>query len=654
MADAVNWREVRKKEITAFVTEFYRTSWAWRSQAYHTKWDKWEGNYRILYDPAIAAKKEDWQSVLPETITNTNVEVIAAAVFKILFGRLRPIGLNPREFGDEMQAELHTVLLDHQVDRSELPIEFAKALRQILTFGNTFLKIYWERKPEMRRVMKAVRESFVDAIRQGRFPQVVGQKEEVQTVLAKNGVRIETVSIRDIFLAPNSTDINPILHRTKLLYGDLIAMSRQKGPNGRPMIDSDSVAALEGCVEADTFEMDQQTINALQAITAPEVPKPSPYSRKHTAWEYWGDIPRKWIDLDMADDAKGADELVPGKLLVASANYFLASEENPFPSMSPPFVKGGYIPTGMTYDMGVAQLLEGIHEELQEIRNQRIDNVNLIMNKIFAVLEKYVVDPNEMVSAPGNVIRLKGGEIDDVKKILTEIPISDVTGSAYKETFELERKAQEVSGANRVTTGSAGSVRDANQTLGGMELLRQSAADRFTQYAYLIGRQLLVKTGKKVMELIYQNMDDEMIKRVLGMQPLTILGADGQDEQIAKWQAFKKLTSREIEQDYDFVIFDVFGEENKFAKDQAMGSYIQLCASVLQQFDPKPGLRLMGRSKGLSAEEITAILGETPTAVPTPAAMGQGIPSIAKTAKPTVNQNPMGPNPLTANGAAPQ
>ncbi len=650
----VNWREIHKQEITRFVTEFYRTSWAWRSQACHKKWDKYEWNYKILYSPEIQAMKEDWQSTLPETITNTNVEVIAAAIFKTLFGRQRPIGLRPREMGDELQAELHTALLDHQVDRSELPIEFSKALRQLLTFGNTFIKIYWERKPEMRRVMKDMRETLMEALKNGRLPQVIGQKEEVTTVFAKNGVRVETVPIRDIFLAPNSTELNPILHRTKLLYGDLLKMSQTKGQDGKPLIDHDSVAALEYCEEDKDFEVEQRLVKSLQAINDPAVPRTSPYGRKHTAWEYWGDIPRKWIDLDMADDAKGADELIPGKLLVASAEYFLASEENPFPSMTPPFVKGGYIPTGETYDMGVAQLLEGIHEELQEIRNQRVDNVNLILNKIFMVIEKYLVDPKELVSKPGGVVRLKGSEIDDVKKVLAEVEISDVTMSAYKETFELERKAQEVSGANRVTTGSAGSVNDANQTLGGMELLRQSAADRFTQYAYLIGCQLLVKTGKKFMELIYQNMDDAMIKRILGMQPISMIGLDGQDEIVAKYQAFQKLTPQEIEQDYDFMFFDVFGEENKFAKDQALGSYAQLCASLLPQFDPTPILKKIGATKGLTAEEIHAVLGNTPSAIPTPLAQGQGVPSISKAAKPTVNQSPTGPNPLTANGVAPQ
>jgi len=41
----------------------------------------------------------------------------------------------------------------------------------------------------------------------------------------------------------------------------------------------------------------------------------------------------------------------------------------------PPFLKMDYIRTSETYGKGVCQLMEGLQEELNEIRNQRVDNV---------------------------------------------------------------------------------------------------------------------------------------------------------------------------------------------------------------------------------------------------------------------------------------
>jgi hypothetical protein len=362
-------------------------------------------------------------------------------------------------------------------------------------------------------------------------------------------------------------------------------------------------------------------------------------------WEYWGLVPRKWVDLGMKESDE-AEELVPGKLLIASGKFFLATEENPTQSMTPPFEKMDYIRTGQTYGMGVCQLLEGLQEEINEIRNSRVDNVNMIIHKIFVVLEKYLVDPKDLRAEPMAVIRVKGSEVDDWRKVIGELPISDVTKNAYQETFELERKAQEVTAANRVTTGSAGLVRDSNQTLGGMELLKQAAADRFTVYAYTIGRMYMVSMARRYMELIYLNMPDETIQRILGDRPVTIMDDMGQDMMLKRWMLFKRLPPHEVDRDYDLIPFDVFSEENKFAKSQAMKSYGQFLASVLPQWNPRVLAQKIGRLDGLDKNEVDEIIGEMPAQIPTPLTLGQGVPSVSKASKPTMNESPTTPSPM--------
>ena len=51
---------------------------------------------------------------VPETFKN--IEIAVASVTKVLFGTPYPIKLEPREFGDLLQAELRTKLLDYDLE----------------------------------------------------------------------------------------------------------------------------------------------------------------------------------------------------------------------------------------------------------------------------------------------------------------------------------------------------------------------------------------------------------------------------------------------------------------------------------------------------------------------------------------------------------
>jgi hypothetical protein len=424
--------------------------------------------------------------------------------------------------------------------------------------------------------------------------------------------------------------MNRVLHRNKnLTYGELFNLSMQKNSNGKPMVDPESVAELAFLKEGDKFDADLATIMADKGIDDPTLVRPD-YDGKRTVWEYWGPLPQKWVDLSMPEDTpeqmEKANKIVPGKALVASGKYFLASEVNPLQSMEPPFIQTDYIRTNGRYGIGVAQLLEGIQDEDNEIRNLRADNVNLAMNKMFGVIEKYLVDVKDAVSAPGHTWRFKPN-VEDIRKVFMELQVSDVAISAFRETGDLERKAQETVGNNRVTMGSAGQTKDTNQTLGGMELLRQSAFERFTMYAYIIGCTANVKVAKKLMEQSYQNRDLESLKRILGMQPIEVLPG----EFIPKWAAYKRLPPHELELDYDFQFTDVFKAENKAQKLSAISNFGQFLASVFPELNLKPIAEEMARLNDFSPELINKILeGLSDGPMPTPMGTGKGVPSLTK------------------------
>lgn len=648
-----SWRSIHKDELTNFVSNFYQTSYNWRkTSGYHDKWDRWERNANAIYDPSTKAKKKEWQACMFDpSISPTNVELTTNALAKSLLGREKPLGMKPREMGDELQAELHSTILDYEVQKSGYIIADYDCKKEAAIYGSGFMKIYWVRKKAPRRVQKPVTESILEAVKNGRLPKMVGTKVEMEEVLIQDNPICEPVHIRDIFLEPNSKGMERVLHRNKnTTYGELLSMSKQKNDEGQPLVDPESVKKLMDLKEGDKFDEDLTVIQADKGIDDPPLVR-ADYDTKRTIWEYWGPLPMKWIKLDMPenteDEKEKANQIVPGKALIASGKFFLASEINPTQSMEPPFIQTDYIRTNQRYGIGVCQLLEGIQDEANEIRNLRADNVSISMSKIFAIIEKWLVDPNDAVVAPGQAIRFKPG-LDDVRKAFMEIPVSDVAISAYRETGELERKAQETVGNNRATTGISGPGDKSNQTLGSQELNKQAAFERFTFYAYIIGCTASVKTAKKLMEFSYLYRTEESIKRILGMQPVQIINFDTmQIETVPKWAAYKKMAPHELELDYDFIFTDVFKAENKAQKLGGIMNFGQFLSSVLPQYDIRPIIKRAAHYNDFAAEEINALLEGIDAQMPTPLAMGQGVPSLTK---PTRSQSGGEASPLQTPG----
>ena len=636
-------KEINKQDLIKYIREFYTTSWAWRSQAYHNRWNEWQNNYHSIYPERIKQRKEAWQSILFVPETFKVIEVICAALTKTILGKAHPIAFDPRERGDELQAELNTDLLSYELDRSNFVTAFYDVMKEALIYGSGFMKLYWLKKKDKRRIqVPNERYGLMESIQSG-FKYKAGSaknyKEEIQDIYVKENVVAERVHIRDIFLEPNSTDLQRVLHRTKITFGELLDLAKQG------FIEKEGVEELRDVIEAADFEANlgathqdgrdlqerryaDDAVNAPGDVTGLTAPTPvrTKFDQAHSIWEFWGPVPRRFVELELDPESDAGNEMVPGKLLVASGGIFLGSEENPNQSMQPPFLQCDYIRTGATYGKGCAQIMEGLQEDLNETTNQRIDNVSLIMNKMFAILERGVVNPDELISAPGGVIRLNGnlGETD-INKVIMPLQFPDITMSAYRETQERERQIQEATAANRVTVGTAGQVNDQNQTLGGMELLKQAAADRFTTYAYIMGRQFLIPAAQKYIELIYQNAPDERIARILGDQPVEILPG----EVIKRHMAFKKQPPHELCQDYDLVPVDVFNEENKQIKKMQLANDLQLTAGILPEFNPYPGLKRLYHYDGFENDEILEILGENQGMIKTPLAQGIGQPSIS-------------------------
>lgn len=562
--------EVRKQDLLNYVNNFYRASWNWRSQNKHEKWNKWDRNYHSIYDPTKKARKEPWQIAMFIGITVQTVEVICSQMFKTMMAPQPPIQTTAGPAGDPLQAELIQETMDYQLRKSAFGVNFYDTLKEAVRYGSGFMKFYWERLIDTRPRKVPLYENAEQVIESATpeamagdvpmpSPRMTGFEVQNKEVLLKNQLAARFVHIRDIFLEPNTTDCKHVLHREKISYGEIVRHIK----SGAFM---DAREKLEYVVEGDAFEQDVQQAKHDRGYFE-QHREVSKFEKKHTVWELYCEIPRKWIDFDMPE-GDDAEELVPARVVVASGCALLASERNTFFDGESPILKMDYIRTGEPYGKGVIELIEDEQDEINELRNLRVDNVNMLMNRIIAIIETALVNPKDLVSKPGGVVRLKAN-VEDVRKAIMPIDMGDVTSSSFKETFEIERQVQERTGANRVTLGSSNEVRDTNQTLGGMELLRQTFNERLAAYGMIAEATFLLRGAEKIYSLIYQELTPDDMRPILGDDPVEIEpppmpGMPG--VMVPRFLAFAFVPPEEVNRAYIFKPMGIFSLENKIVK----------------------------------------------------------------------------------------
>lgn len=135
-----------------------------------------------------------------------------------------------------------------------------------------------------------------------------------------------------------------------------------------------------------------------------------------------------------------------------------------------PFVVGfSTIETHRNYPAGDVEQGSGLQEEINQVANQRLDNVKLVLNKRYYIRRGSQVDLDALVrNVPGGGVMMNDPE-KDVKTVDTR----DVTGSSYQEQDRLSVEFDELVG--NFSQSSVQGNRALNETVGGMDLMSQGA-----------------------------------------------------------------------------------------------------------------------------------------------------------------------------------
>lgn len=178
-----------------------------------------------------------------------------------------------------------------------------------------------------------------------------------------------------------------------------------------------------------------------------------------------------------------------------------------------PFVMGtAVLEAHRVWPSSVPELTRDVQSEINEVTNQRLDNVKFVLNKRYFARRDARVDIRSLTrNTPGSVTLMNDPKAD-VK--VQDTP--DVTGSSFQEQDRLNLDFDEVAGT--FSNSSVMANRKLNETVGGMNLLTQGA-NQLSEYQLRIFTETWTEPVlRQVVALEREYETDPLILSVAGRQ----------------------------------------------------------------------------------------------------------------------------------------
>lgn len=518
MPEQDNGQEIDKSivvddEIVSMVTKRKEASRSWK-EAKKQIWDQCWNHYKQVYN---RTNKAAWQMTTFIPASPKVAEVIAANMHAALLSPENPVEYQARRPEFERQVKDVNDLIASDSDHSDFKVHWTDILRTICVIGTGIGKIEYKKETAIVRIKERLKQlPGMDMMRRmlGLPPAPTETITEKQ-MLVKDYACTRNVDPYNFFPEPGSVDIdknNWCIEEGKICNYKLIELS-QDPDNPIRNVNDDILMSNP----RDLRNPDSQEKEAAQD----EPIKPTAYmdpDQEHILDEYWGPVPIWMVNPELYGDESKKYQMVNAWIWVIDGKYVVRCQLSPFRDAEPPYVKGVYIPVpGQFWGIGPLELMLGLQVELNEIRNTRMDNINILLNKVVAVIKSAISvgDYDRLVSDPGKIWLFDN--IDDIKKAIFPIEFPDVTQDSWRSSSEIYNEIQEVTAANKATIGSGGGTDQAGgDTFRGQLLNKQTSGERFLMYAKTLEKTGMSKAYQKMYQRIYQYKGFEQVAEILG------------------------------------------------------------------------------------------------------------------------------------------
>jgi len=425
---------------------------------------------------------EKWQNAVHVPITFASEQTITPRLFSALFPTAAPVEAEAYEIPNSARVKIRD-LIRHHFRISDVQGEVIPALTQCTLLGTGYLESPWLHRRQWQ----------------------IGRDGQRYQALVDNRPGCKAVNFFELFPHPAKLCIDdglPIIRRRFCdaeYLKNLADNPRFKFNNLTEALNSEPTTYMKSpIVASDGKPMDVKKREEYELL------------------EYWG----PW-DISYDKDGEVVKQrAVPHWIMIVNRAVKIRGVPNPFNHQLPPFVKFTLYPDVKPnwFGVGMGGVGKPTQDRLNKIVNQRLDNVDLVLNKQgFYNGNDHLINTRKLqVSRPG-----QWHKVSDTVTSIKWMDTPDVTASSYKEEELAKADYREATGA---TVPLMPTDEGQHRTASGINLLQGAAGIRFRPILRKIETDLIQK-----LSLIYlSNLQQFMIFP----EWIKIVSDDGEEEPV--------------------------------------------------------------------------------------------------------------------------
>jgi hypothetical protein len=421
-----------------------------------------------------------WHNQVAVPMTFEAEQTITPRIFSALFPNEAPLDLvvynDMKTLESEDAQDLKVMqgvaiknLIAHNFRQSNVQGKSHLTLTQCTLLGTGYMEDFWFQR---------------------RRWQTDKSTQERYLALTDNRPCCEAVSFFELFPHPN-----------KLHMNDGLPLVRRR------FADAEFIKKLEDMPEFDTTN--------IKKALATQLPQPKRSSRsggrhkegnaangkkreEYEILEYWG----PWDESYEKDDKVVTRKAVPYWIIVINREVKVRGIPNPYNHQDPPFTKATLYPdvNPSWFGVGVGQVGKPTQERLNKLVNQRLDNVDLVLNKqgFYNGNDTLINTKRLQVSEPG-----RWHKVSDTVNSIRWMDTPDVTASSYKEEELAKADFRESTGA---TIPLLPTEAEQHRTASGINLLQGAAGARFRPIIRNLEHDLIQEIARHYLSNLQQFM----------------------------------------------------------------------------------------------------------------------------------------------------
>ncbi len=453
----------------------------------------WRQNYDLLWEEIYGLYQSTLSSRKVKTRTKIFIpvifQVIEAAVPKFIntlfttddFFDVKPVGTVSTTF----QARSIKELIQYQLRMANFFVKFMDYAKQLLLYGTSYLKVFWVVKRKWVWTRTPVREDVtILGFKVGN--KIVRWDTIKEYRVVERRPEVEVVDILDVY--PDANAEHEQEEDKGFFIRSWISLEQFKRMGaGKYPVYANTDAAL---LSKDATE--NKAMSRSQRITRRGLRTQVRDTEKMVELlSYWGPYD---VDQD------GIEE--EAHIIIANRSVIVKAQGNPFHHQKRPLIRGVLFPVVKEWmGIGLVEPVITLQHELNTLRRMRLDNINVLINRMWLVDGGADIDLDSLITVPNGIITLDGQDSVSV------LDAKDVTQSAYLEAQNVQTDIENTTSPKSIQgTPQSGKL---GRTARGAQLIIGQALEKFGTAIRLTEEMVLEPMLNMVHQLNGQFIDDD-------------------------------------------------------------------------------------------------------------------------------------------------